>query len=682
MSNTFQFGTPSTSGGSNTPPVFGNPGTSPFSQPTSGNTGNIFGNIGATPTTTATTTTTSGASSSPLFGGLTTPATGQTTSLFGGPSSKPTFGGGSATPSISPFANPSNQGQSGGQAPTAPIFGTASQTPKPAEPASSGQPQTGLFGALGQTTTPATSSMFGKATPAPSGGSSLFGNLSTTPAGPPPQTSSGQGLFTTQASTKPGEPAPLFGQKPSSSAPFAGLGATTSALSSTNTPTTSAPAPSFFPNATQSQTPSANKLFASGQGTEEGKSDSKPNPFGATGTSSTPQSAGFLFNTSGASGAQSTPKPLGFPSSTPASNVFTPGTMSESAQKPPSGSLGGTSASTSAPSTSATTTTAPTAGLFSGLGTPKTSAPKDSTAPATSSGQPAGGIFNINKPTTTTAPATSTPATTSAAPTTGTAASTTSAAAASSTAATAGGLGASTVGPVPPAQSRLKNKTMDEIITRWATDLTKYQKEFQEQAEQVAMWDRMLVENGTKVQKLYGNTVDAERATQEVERQLASVEGQQDELSSWLDRYEQEVETLLSKQVGITDSLQGPDQERERTYKLAERLSERLNEMGQDLTSMIEEVNSASSTLSKTTKADEPISQIVRILNSHLSQLQLIDQGTTELHAKIAASQKLGGSLSAHQHQGPYGQYRSGAGNGVGGGGAADDFYKAYMGRR
>jgi nuclear pore complex protein Nup62 len=104
---------------------------------------------------------------------------------------------------------------------------------------------------------------------------------------------------------------------------------------------------------------------------------------------------------------------------------------------------------------------------------------------------------------------------------------------------------------------------MDEIITRWATDLTKYQKDFREQAEKVAEWDRMLVENGTKVQKLYGNTVDAERATQEVERQLASVEGQQEELSSWLDRYEREVDEMVSKQV--TTGEQGPDQEREKT---------------------------------------------------------------------------------------------------------------------
>lgn len=106
---------------------------------------------------------------------------------------------------------------------------------------------------------------------------------------------------------------------------------------------------------------------------------------------------------------------------------------------------------------------------------------------------------------------------------------------------------------------------MDEIITRWATDLGKYQKDFREQAEKVSEWDRLLVDNGTKVQKLYGSTVDADRATQEVERQLAAVEGQQDELSSWLDRYEREVDEMVTKQVGPGESLQGPDQEREST---------------------------------------------------------------------------------------------------------------------
>lgn len=189
----------------------------------------------------------------------------------------------------------------------------------------------------------------------------------------------------------------------------------------------------------------------------------------------------------------------------------------------------------------------------------------------------------------------------------------------------------------------------------------------------MAKWDLVLMENVNKVQKLYGNTVDAERATQEVERQLASVEGQQEELSSWLDRYEREVDEMMSKQVGSGEALQGPDQERERTYKLAEKLSGRLNEMGKDLSSMIEEVNNASGTLSKTNKADEPISQIVRILNSHLSQLQLIDQGAAELQAKVEAAQNASQTLSSRLH--------SSSGIGMGGH-AADDFYRSYMGRR
>lgn len=81
----------------------------------------------------------------------------------------------------------------------------------------------------------------------------------------------------------------------------------------------------------------------------------------------------------------------------------------------------------------------------------------------------------------------------------------------------------------------------------------------------MAEWDRLLVENGAKTTKLLASTHEAERATLEVERQLASVEGQQDELGAWLDRYEAEIDKLLSTGIGLGDTLQGPDQERERT---------------------------------------------------------------------------------------------------------------------
>lgn len=109
---------------------------------------------------------------------------------------------------------------------------------------------------------------------------------------------------------------------------------------------------------------------------------------------------------------------------------------------------------------------------------------------------------------------------------------------------------------------------------------------------------------------------------------------------------------------------------------------------------MIEEVNGASATLSKTNKADDPVStssfdssdrrtlttaqlsQIVSILNSHLSQLQHIDQGTSELQAKVVAAQKAGQALSSRFGNGLRNSGLDGSSS------AADDFYRSFMGRR
>lgn len=211
--------------------------------------------------------------------------------------------------------------------------------------------------------------------------------------------------------------------------------------------------------------------------------------------------------------------------------------------------------------------------------------------------------------TTAPAPGTAAPFTTTTQPTSSTAAAASSATGAPATSGLPGSqpLGASTAGPAPQL-TRLKNQTMDEIITRWASDLLKYQKEFQDQATKVAAWDRLLVENGDKIQKLYSHTHEAEKKANEVERQLSQVESQQAELSSWLDRYETDVDQMFDEHTGGRDNLQGPDQERERTYKLAEKLTDRLGEMGKNITSMIEQINDASSNLNKSTKADDPVS--------------------------------------------------------------------------
>ncbi|KAJ5888337.1 hypothetical protein N7495_008378 [Penicillium taxi] len=569
-------------------------------------------------------------------------------SLFGTAGS--TFGSNqtaSTTPSSTGGALFGNVGAASGTGTASPMFGAQpnsqpnamfGSTATPAKPATS--TTTGTSGG--------TNSLFGAGAGAGSGGS-LFGNpaASTTP-GP-----SGPALFG-NASTTPSAPA-LFGNAsatPSAPALFGNKSTTPSAPSmfgnASTTPAGPPPGsklPSLFGNAnsaTPATAPPATTAASAPKplfGTAAGATQSTTPSFSLpSSTGANPAAAKPAFPSLG--GASNNPTGANSPASSPAfPSLGTLGGGSSTtplgAAKPSFPSLGGASIATTGAAASPATTTP--------------SAPKSLFGSAVSSTPNATPSFLT--PSTGATPAAAKPAF----PSLG---------------------GQSTTGPAPPAQSRLKNKTMDEIITRWATDLTKYQKDFREQAEKVAEWDRLLVENASKVQKLYGSTVDAERATQEVERQLASVEGQQDELSSWLDRYEREVDEMMTKQqVSPGDALQGPDQERERTYKLAENLNERLDEMGKDLTSMIEEVNGASATLSKTNRADEPISQIVRILNSHLSQLQVIDQGTSELQVKVAAVQKAGQSISSRLGYG----YTS---PGVGGGNAADDFYRSYMGRR
>lgn len=61
------------------------------------------------------------------------------------------------------------------------------------------------------------------------------------------------------------------------------------------------------------------------------------------------------------------------------------------------------------------------------------------------------------------------------------------------------------------------------------------------------------------------------------------------------------------------------------------------------------------------------LTQVVRVLNSHLTQLQQIDQGAAALQSKVQEAQRMGQSF------GPL----SGSINN-----AADGFYRSYMGRR
>jgi nuclear pore complex protein Nup62 len=152
---------------------------------------------------------------------------------------------------------------------------------------------------------------------------------------------------------------------------------------------------------------------------------------------------------------------------------------------------------------------------------------------------------------------------------------------------------------------------MDDILTRWASDLSKHQKDFQRQAEQIQKWDALLVKNTEKISTLYSKAFTAEKDAAEVEKQLTAVESEQEELEQWLSRYEVEVDEMMRRMgSGLDGAAGGVDVERSRTYQIAEKLSERLDGLNKDLGDVIEEVNGVSGLLSKSAGPDDQVCKL------------------------------------------------------------------------
>lgn len=560
---------------------FGQPvkSTNIFGQPpssTSTASGGLFGtSTGTSASTTAHSfaapTTTASPFGSSAFGNNSTSAG---FSFGQAPGSKPLSGGFSSgqtnTASSQPF---SSNTSSTGFASTG--FSVLSTPNKPSETIKTGQaPSSNMFGSLGK---PAGSSQAETSTPVSKPSAGLFGT-STTPAGPPPNNSTGAGSISssvfnlqnpqeqksslfgppkTQSGFSPSEPGKSLFSKPAApTQPSSGIFSQVGKAQDNGTAGSSTTATSGIVPTAETQESTKPSIFSlsshSSPTTGASTQSSAPSLFASLG-----QKPLGALNAGVSAAAESTS--LATSTAAPTTSLF----ATLGAKNVHSGTTATTTASTTSNffaglGAKNETTTAGTSisSLFKPIPNPSTSSTSEPTGTSAASGHATSSVAAPNLSGLAglgTSAAATQPTAPSAAPST------------SANTANTANLGASTTGPAPPAQSRLKNKSMDEIITRWASDLAKYQKEFQRQAEQVASWDRMLVENSDKIQKLYGSTLEAERATTEVERQLTAVENDQEELAVWLDHYEKEVNQMMSNQFGQGDSLQGPDQERDRS---------------------------------------------------------------------------------------------------------------------
>jgi len=387
------------------------------------------------------------------------------------------------------------------------------------------------------------------------------------------------GASTPAASTAPATN--LFGAKPATTGFTLGGGTAAPAGGSLFKTST----PGFSLGGSLGGTTTTTPAFSLG-----GTAATKPSfTLGATPAASTP-----AFSLGGTS-ATSTPAFSlgGTPAVSAAAPAFSLGATPAASAAPPAFSLGGTPAASAAPAFSLGGTTT------SAASTPAFSLGSLSSTPASSlAAKPS---FTLGASTTSTAPS----LTLGAAPSL-----------------TLGG----TTAPAAPATS-YTYKQVEELINKWSIELEEQEQMFMRQANQVNQWDRLLMENAERITDLNGEVERVKADQGRLNHDLDFIASQQTELEDMLLPLEEKI-----KAAGVTLNNQYSDNEREKTYGLAEHIDTQLKQMSGDIKEVIEHLNVVNCTNQDENNA---MYQISKILNMHMDSLVWIDQNTGTLQKKV-----------------------------------------------
>lgn len=86
---------------------------------------------------------------------------------------------------------------------------------------------------------------------------------------------------------------------------------------------------------------------------------------------------------------------------------------------------------------------------------------------------------------------------------------------------------------------------MEDILKKWNAELDLQTGEFHKIGQQVSRWDRVILENGTKISKIYKALQGTQNMQREIDQSLEYIEAQQNELDSTLDAYHSQIKDLL-----------------------------------------------------------------------------------------------------------------------------------------
>lgn len=177
---------------------------------------------------------------------------------------------------------------------------------------------------------------------------------------------------------------------------------------------------------------------------------------------------------------------------------------------------------------------------------------------------------------------------------------------------------------------------LEEYINKWTCELEEQEKLFLNQATQVNAWDKVLLSNSDKIVSLNDSVEKVKAEQDKLEQELEFIQAQHKELEACIVPLEEELSKIPQLDV-----------ERGQTYLLAENLDVQLKQMSEDLKEVIGHLNEAN----KYADPTDPIVQIGKILNAHMSSLQWIDSSTSNISHRLEEINKMHETIRKDQER-------------------------------
>jgi len=189
---------------------------------------------------------------------------------------------------------------------------------------------------------------------------------------------------------------------------------------------------------------------------------------------------------------------------------------------------------------------------------------------------------------------------------------------------------------IPALPKDLACKSLKHILSELDQGIEDEITLFSQQAEKIVQWDLSLKENEKSIETLLDDVHFLMVAQEEIDDLCNSIQMHQDDFDSTLEELKRGVDEEIKK-FQESNVVQQADKERHDMYYLAADLNAYLDKLDTNLQKTVDDFNeSRGGEQVAASYSDSPMSQIIKILNSHHDSLSWIDHKSAEVKRKLA----------------------------------------------